>query len=70
MEKLKEIFDLCIEKGLNFDFNPETRSFSVHDRNSNIYKRCYYGGKLKDYEDDYTLSINNIIELIKTYKNE
>lgn len=72
MEIVKEIFDLCAEKGLHFNFSPHVQSVTIFNTDQHFYKSAYYAGSLIDYNCDgkYFVHISELLTFVKNYNNE
>ena len=70
MKKLNEIFELCVEKGLFFNFSPHVKSISVHSQEMNFEYYSYYEGSLVDLSMGNLKTLPELIELIENYNNE
>lgn len=68
MEIVNEIFNLCIEKGLCFSFNPNVEILHVHTHNHDLHYSSYYSGELIDYSKGNNKTIIELLEILKKYK--
>lgn len=73
MKDLHELLDLCLAKDLIFSLSPEINLIRVHQIIDDKYafiKSSYYDGRLKDYTDDYTTTLSDLIQKVKEYESK
>lgn len=67
MEKIKEIFEICLKKGLFFTLYPHVKAISVHDEGSNLNLTTYYDGNLVGFNDEYIVTVKDLLKIVKEY---
>lgn len=73
MKDLHELLDLCLDKELMFRLSPDISLINIYkmvDDEFVFNKSCYYDGELKDYTDNYTTTLSDLIQKVKEHENK
>lgn len=70
--KVKKLLDMCLEKELQFNVNPEDKNLCIYhiDRQGEFTFNydCYYFGNLSDLSNGNTIPLDDLITKVKAYK--
>lgn len=68
MKEVHEIFNLCINKGLFFNYSPHVFSISVYNEDMSFNYYAYYDGGLVNVSGDISKTLEELKSLIEKYK--
>lgn len=65
---LNRIFKICLNKNLHFEIRPKLDLVRVMSEDFSFNYSSYYKGSLSNYQDGHSVTIDNLLELVKKNK--